>query len=110
MLNALPALFVLMTLTSPVVWEHHAIFAALSFLLLLKRLDTPGAWMWFGFAYLLEFLLPTFDFFPWSFGRLAAPLIVLWLMWRAAGHKKETPLFKGLNRWFDRLPAPKIPA
>ena len=64
--NALPPLFILMTLASPVVWEHHGIFVALSFLLLLKRLDTPNEWIWFGFAYFLEFVLPTFDFFPWS--------------------------------------------
>ena len=82
MLNALPPLFILMTLASPVVWEHHGIFVALSFLLMLKRLDLPSDWLLFGFAYLLEFLLPTFDFFPWSFGRLFAPLLILWLMWK----------------------------
>jgi len=80
--NAIPPLFILMTLASPVVWEHHGLFTALAFVLLLKRLDTPSEWMWFGFAYFLEFILPTFDFFPWSYGRLIAPLIVLALMWR----------------------------
>ncbi|GAB4503978.1 MAG: hypothetical protein Fur0043_09710 [Anaerolineales bacterium] len=78
--NAMPALFVLMTLASPLVWEHHGVFVALPFLLLLRKLDTPSEWTWFGFAYFFEFLLPTFDFFPWSYGRLVAPLIVLWLM------------------------------
>lgn len=110
MLDALPALFVLMTLASPVVWEHHGVFVALSFLLLLKRLDASRDWLWFGLAYLLEFLLPTFDFFPWSFGRLVAPLIVLWLMWRAAHATSDAPLFLRLNQWFDRLPALKSAA
>ena len=77
-----PPVLVAMTLAAPVVWEHHGVFVALSFLVMLKRLETPHEWLWFGFAYLLEFLLPTFDFFPWSFGRLAAPLIILWQMWR----------------------------
>ena len=102
-LNSIPPLFILMTLASPVVWEHHGIFVALSFLVLLKRLDSPSEWLWFGFAYLLEFLLPTFDFFPWSFGRLLAPLIVLWLLWKATKRKEDSSLFIGINRWLEEL-------
>ena len=77
---------------------------------MLKRLDTPHEWLWFGFAYLLEFLLPTFDFFPWSFGRLAAPLIILWQMWRTLPRRGESTLFKELNGWFERLPLLQNPA
>src|SRR3990172_3929687 len=83
MLNALPPLFVLMTLASPIVWDHHGIFVTLSFLLMLKRMEAPASWIWFGFAYFLEFVMPSFDFFPWSYGRLIAPMIVLALMWFA---------------------------
>ena len=104
MLNAVPPLFILFTLASPVVWEHHGVFVALSFLLMLKRLETPSEWLWFALAYLLEFLLPTFDFFPWSFGRLVAPLMILWMMWRTAIRPGDAPLFSQLNLWFDRLP------
>jgi hypothetical protein len=110
LLNGLPPLFVLMTLSAPVVWEHHGIFVGLSFLLMIKRLETPHEWLWFGFAYMLEFLVPTFDFFPWSFGRLFAPLIILWQMWRLADRHGDTALFKGLNRWFEKLPALRLPA
>jgi hypothetical protein len=110
MLNAIPPLFVLATLSAPLVWEHHGLFVALSFLLMLKRLETAHEWLWFGFAYLLEFLLPTFDFYPWSFGRLVAPLIVLWQMWRLAERRGDSPVFKQLDRWFERLPALKLPA
>ena len=53
----------------------------------------------FGFAYFLEFVLPTFDFFPWSYGRLIAPLMVLWLMWRAEGNT----LIPRLNLWLERI-------
>ncbi len=105
MLNALPPLFVLMTLASPIVWEHHGIFLALSFLLLLKRLEQPSDWLWFGFAYLLEFLLPTFDFFPWSFGRLLAPLIILGLMWKTAASRDPSPTFTKINLWLQRAMA-----
>lgn len=110
--NAVPPLLILMTLSSPVVWEHHGIFLALSFLLILKRLETPKEWTWFGAAYFLEFLLPTFDFFPWSYGRLVAPLIILWLMWKDKGRRTEEPgtempWFRALNSWAEELPALK---
>ena len=105
LLNAIPSLFVLMTLASPVVWEHHGIFVALSFLLLLKRLELPSEGLWFGFAYMLEFLLPTFDFFPWSFGRLFAPLIVLWLIWQSTKRSGGSSLFVEFNHWFEKLPS-----
>jgi hypothetical protein len=104
MLNSLPPVLIAMTLLAPVVWEHHGIFVALSFLVMLKRLETPHEWLWFGFAYLLEFLLPTFDFFPWSFGRLVAPLIVLWQMWRTLPRAGDSSVFGRLNLWFEHLP------
>jgi hypothetical protein len=108
MLNAIPPLFVLTTLSAPLVWEHHGLFVALSFLLMLKRLETAHEWLWFGFAYLLEFLLPTFDFYPWSFGRLVAPLLILWQMWWLAERKGDAHLFTALGRWFERLPALRV--
>ena len=86
-----------MTLSAPVVWEHHGIFPGLSFLLLLKRMDTSSGWAWFGAAYFLEFLLPTFDFFPFSYGRLLAPLILLGLMGRGARQAGDSSLFLKLN-------------
>ena len=99
--NAIPSLLILMTLISPIVWEHHGVFVGLSFLLLLKKLDSPTSWMIFGFAYFFEFLLPTFDFFPWSYGRLFSPLIILWLMWRLPS--KSSGLFTKANRWAETL-------
>jgi len=101
-LNAVPPLFVLMTLASPIVWDHHGLFTALAFLLMLKRIHSPSAWVWFGFAYFLEFVLPSFDFFPWSYGRLVAPLIVLWLMWRTAKND-ESPLIASAHGWLAKI-------
>ncbi len=104
LLNAIPSLFVLMTLTSPIVWDHHGIFTALSFLLLIKCIEAPAAWMWFGFAYFLEFIIPSFDFFPWSFGRLIAPIIILALMWSISKKQEESNFFGTANTWFEKLP------
>ena len=99
--NTMPSLLILMTLASPIVWVHHGIFVGLSFLLLLKKLDSPASWTLFGFAYFFEFLLPTFDFFPWSYGRLVAPLIILWLMWKLSD--KSSELFPKANCWAESL-------
>ncbi len=104
MLNAIPSLFVIMTLASPIVWDHHGLFVTLSFLLLLKRINTPNIWMWFGFAYFLEFIIPSFDFFPWSYGRLIAPMIVLALMWSISKKHEQSRFFGAANAWFEKLP------
>jgi hypothetical protein len=91
-----------MTLASPIVWDHHGLFTTLAFLLMLKRIHSPSACTWFGFAYFLEFVLPSFDFFPWSYGRLVAPLIVLWLMWQTAKNN-ESPFIASANQWLAKL-------
>lgn len=102
--NAIPSLLILMLMASPIVWVHHGVFVGLSFLVLLKKLDKPSAWALFGFAYFFEFLLPTFDFFPWSYGRLVAPLLCLWLMWIAPDQPQPSKLFTKANRWSEVLP------
>jgi hypothetical protein len=101
-LNAIPPLFILMTLASPIVWDHHGLFTSLAFLLMLKRINSPAAWTWFGFAYFLEFILPSFDFFPWSYGRLLAPLIVLGLMWHTAMND-ESPFIASANQRLAKI-------
>jgi hypothetical protein len=103
LLNALPSLFIVMTLTSPIVWDHHGLFLALSFLLLIKIIESPALWIWFAFAYFLEFILPSFDFFPWSFGRLLAPLIILWITWYVTRQKQHPEFFSAANRWLEKL-------
>jgi len=109
MLNAIPSLFILMTLASPIVWDHHGLFVAIPFLLMLKWIDTPTQWTWYTFAYFLEFILPSFDFFPWSFGRLLAPIIILGLLWLTA-HKQQEPsrVFSSVNDWLSNSPAIKV--
>jgi hypothetical protein len=99
--NAIPSLLILMTLASPIVWEHHGVFVGLSFLVLLRNLSSPSAWTLFGFAYFFEFLLPTFDFFPWSYGRLVAPLVCLWLLLKSPDQPSE--LFTKANYWVNNL-------
>ena len=80
--NSLPLLALLMTLAAPLIWEHHGVILTLPFLLMLRRLDSPATQLWFALAYFLQYILPTFDFYPWSYGRLFAPLLLLWLILR----------------------------
>lgn len=90
-LNALPSLCVLMVLASPLVWEHHPVFVALPFLVITKRLRTPAEWAVWSLAYCAVFLLPTFDFYPWSFGRLAGLLALLALLYRTSSGPDGEP-------------------
>ena len=96
--NATPFLLVWMTMVSPLVWEHHPVFLALPFLLIVRRLETAAEWTWYGAAYFLEFVVPTFDFFPWSYGRLLAPLIWVGLAWSALRRPEASVAFTGVER------------
>jgi hypothetical protein len=88
--NAVVPFLFAMTIASPLIWEHHGIFLALPFLLLLKRVETPAEWIAFGVAYLFVFLTPTFDFFPWSYTKLFGILTILVLLWWTTEHKDNT--------------------
>jgi hypothetical protein len=102
-------LFVGMTLLSPLVWEHHAMFLTLPFLLLLKKLDSPPEWISYGVVYLLVFLTPTFDYFPWSYGRLAGILILLALLW-VTRDRSTNSFFPIFNSWAASIPNLKAQA
>ena len=95
-------LFVGMTLLSPLVWEHHAIFLTLPFLLLLKKLESPAEWTLYGAVYLLVFLTPTFDYFPWSYGRLLGIVVLLILLWKSSDRSHNT-FFPVFNAWAESL-------
>ncbi|HRQ22232.1 MAG TPA: glycosyltransferase family 87 protein [Anaerolineales bacterium] len=103
LLNAAPSLFVFMTLGSPIVWDHHGIFVTLAFLLLLKRIHTPAHWMIFLAIYFLQFMLPSFDFFPWSYGRLFAPIATLWLMYVTCRNEEPSPFITSANQWLAKV-------
>jgi len=101
-LNAIPALLPLMMLLSPLMWEHHGVFLALPFLVLLKKLSSAGEWTIFGAAYFLAFLVPAFDFFPWSYGRLLSLFLWLWLAWRVSGRVGTSTAFSRANAALER--------
>jgi len=65
----------------------------LPYLLIIKQLTTPSEWVAYGFAFFLEYHLPTFDFFPWSFGRLLSPLVLLVIMYVTAKRTADGSLW-----------------
>jgi len=103
-LNAMPIVMLMLNLASPLVWEHHGIFLTLPFLVLLKKLNTTSGWLIFAFAYTTQFLMPTFDYYPWStLLRLSAPLLILWLTYRVASDPKPAPAFEQANLWLTNI-------
>jgi hypothetical protein len=86
-----------MLLGSPLLWVHHAVLVALPYLLMLKRVDTPTECVIYGFAFFLEYDVPTFDFFPWSFVRLLSPLILIYLMYATAARVEDGSLWRWLT-------------
>ena len=97
--NAMPVLLILMVMVSPLVWEHHPVFLGLSYIVIATLLRQED-WLLFSFAYFLEFMLPTFDFYPWSYGRLLSPLILLVLAWRRR-NDGPSEAFVNANRWLQ---------
>lgn len=100
--DAIVPLFVAMTLLSPLLWEHHGVFLTLPFLLLLKKLESPLEWTLYAAVYLLVFLIPTFDMFPWSYARLVAILLLLGLLWVTRARNKNG-FFPILNAWAESI-------
>ena len=100
--NSIIPLFLAMTLFSPLIWEHHGIFITLPFLLLLRKLNSPAEWIWFGAVYLFVFLVPTFDYFPWSYERLIGMLILLALT-RVTAQRNDSNYFIAFNHWAEGI-------
>jgi hypothetical protein len=102
--NAWPALSIVMVLASPLVWEHHPVFLGLSFLVLLRKLEGPGEWAVYSLAYVFVFLLPTFDFYPWSYARLVGMLFLLGLLMRSARRVADGTAFRAAQAFAAAVP------
>ncbi len=68
--NSIIVLLCLMTILSPKMWQHHGVFLILPFLVMLRNLSKPAEFILYLSAYYLMFLLPTFDFYPFSYKML----------------------------------------
>lgn len=79
--NGYVVLIVLMTMISPIVWVHHLVFLIFPFLIFLRRLKSVDEYFFFAVSYFLIFLMPTFNFFPFSYLRLLGVVFCFVLLW-----------------------------
>jgi hypothetical protein len=100
--NAIVPFLFAMVIASPLIWEHHGIFLSLPFLLLLKKAESPAEWIWFGAAYVFVFLVPTFDFFPWSYIKLFGILAIIGLLW-VTDQRENNSFIVIFNHWTSSL-------
>ena len=66
-------------------FRPYLLFLAIPFLVVIRKINRPSEWVVYSLLYLLTFLLPTFDFYPWSFGRLFSAVVLMGLMGRSCG-------------------------
>lgn len=102
--NGYVVLVFLMMMLSPLVWEHHPVFIIFAFLLMLRRVDGVLEWMLYVAAYVLIFLMPTFDFYPLSYNRLAGVALcyILFFTFLRGGERKGEWI-ENTDHGLDRL-------
>lgn len=72
-----PAVLFAMCLVSPLLWEHHWVWAALPCVLVTNAAIESGRGMKSCVGTLLIFFVPTFDAFPFSYHRLLGAFLVM---------------------------------
>jgi hypothetical protein len=102
--NSVVVLIFLMLILSPIIWVHHGVFVILPFLILLKRIDSIYHLAAYMAAYILLFLVPTFDFYPLSYMRSLSIIICLILCSRLSKTRPESEnWFQNINRFSINL-------
>jgi len=82
--NSFVILMVFMVILSPIVWVHHLVFLIFPFLIFLKKLEKIEDLFFYISSYSVIFLLPTFNFFPFSYLRLLGVVLCYVLLYRFA--------------------------
>jgi hypothetical protein len=86
----------LLPIVSPTVWVHHLVILIVPTVLALTHMRSTrylGLW---GAGYFFVFVLPVFDFYPWSYLRLAGWLALLLAL-------SDAVLSPRTSRWVDSL-------
>jgi hypothetical protein len=68
----------LMLLVSPLVWEHHYVFAIPVAIWTIAQQGSKNPWL-VGVGIFMMLVPPTFDVFPLSYHRISGLLLLLWL-------------------------------
>ncbi len=103
-LNSFVVLLFLMVLLSPLIWAHHLVLVIFPFLVLLGSLSRPLEWILYFAAYCMVFLIPTFDFYPFSYKILAAIIICYALFFLVLSHPNESSgWLRSVTERIDRI-------
>jgi len=102
--NSYIILLFLMTMISPLVWAHHFVFMIPAVLIMIKLLSSRKDLVIYLTAYILIYLVPAFDFYPYSYNRLAGVILgyVLLIGFLKTPHPEGGRYFETANRW-DRV-------
>ena len=107
--NGFVAISFLMITISPIIWEHHPVFVIPAFIILASNLKSIGEWIAYLVSYFLIFIVPTFDFFPFSYHRLLGLIICYFLLWKIAREAKpQYGLLQKANQWAESLVGSKM--
>jgi hypothetical protein len=97
--NAFVVLPFLMTLMSPLIWEHHPVFVIVPFMILFGRLETARELLIFAVAWASVFVVLTFDIYPFSYHRLVGLLLGLGLITYVGKRQRaQLPWIAALNQ------------
>jgi hypothetical protein len=96
--NSYIPLSFLMVILSPIIWAHHFVLLIFPVLVMLKKVRGPEEYALYFSAWALIFLIPVFDFYPFSFLRLAAIVLCYILLFRFLKTGPES------NEWISRDP------
>ena len=96
--NSFIVLLFLMLVLSPIIWVYHFVFIIPSCLIIIKNLSSIKEYLMYLSAYFLIYAIPTFDFFPFSFHRVAGIVLFYMLLSRSYKNMKDAePYFSNLN-------------
>lgn len=98
--NGFVPLLLFAVVVSPRIWAHYLIILSLPFLVMLKVIRGKGELALYLLSYVLIFLVPVFDLFPFSYHRLLGILICYRLCWVISMRPERA----GVNilAWFER--------
>ena len=95
-INGLVPLMFLLPAVSPAVWPYHLVLLIIPAILALAYMrGTRRLGLW-GLGYFFTFLLPVFDFYPWSYLRLVGWLALLLAL-------SDVVLSPRTSRWVETL-------
>jgi hypothetical protein len=96
-----------MAVISPRLWTHYCVVLTFPFLVLMRAIRGRREMVLYGISYVLLFLIPVFDLFPFSYHRLLAIVLLYRLYWIICrrGRDQRASLLDRVERFLERAVA-----